>query len=140
MSQVRPVKLQHPQRGLFSNCLLTTPTFRAEYSIVSRHKFALGRLLERLEGTTIYALSPSASKPNTPAIDTEKETSFFDDRSVTRRDVESATSKRVVANINWQYPFKNTDIEIPDRGRGQSAVVGPMRRNMDDLMLKSQLR
>ena len=134
------VKLQHPKKRLFTNCILTNPTWRADYSITSTKSAGILGLFQKLENTKIFELSTSASRANTPACAADNEASFFDAGSATYREVEHARNKRVVADISWGRRFRDTQVEIPNRGRGRSAVVGPMRRTIGDLMSKDRFR
>ena len=134
------VVLSHPRSRLFSNCILATPSQRAMYSIASQNRSPFSN---QPSSTTIYALSLSSSQPNTPEQSEESETSFFDDDSVVNhRDAERALGKRVVATVRWRGSEANAndglEVEIPNRGRSGTALVGPMRRSLHDILISTR--
>ncbi|KLO13095.1 hypothetical protein SCHPADRAFT_904507 [Schizopora paradoxa] len=110
------VVLTHPRARLFSNCILATPSQRAMYSIASQNKSPFSN---QPSSTTIYALSLSSSQPNTPE-----------------------QRKRVVATIRWRGSEANAndglEVEIPNRGRSGTALVGPMRRSLHDILISTR--
>jgi len=134
----REVQLTYPRLRLFKNCIFTTPSGRAEYSISTNlNRGCCGRT------TKIYALCPPTyAIEEEHAIDNEKGASGFNEYIGApvggKRGGPIANGKSVVAEINFRPPFRrHLTVEVPNRQRMGTAAVGPMRRNMRDLFIRN---
>ncbi|KLO12457.1 hypothetical protein SCHPADRAFT_941212 [Schizopora paradoxa] len=123
----REVQLTYPRLRLFRNCILTTPSGRAEYSVSTRwNKGFAGRT------TTIYALCPSLEE----SIDEKSAYGFNEYAPLGGSHQPPANVKTVVAEINFRFPYRrHLTVEVPNRQRLGTAAVGPMRRNLQDLFI-----
>lgn len=125
----REVQLTHPRLRLFRNCILATPSGRAEYSVSTRWNPGFsGRT------TTIYALCPSLEE----SLDEKSAYGFNEYAPPSGRPQPPANSKSVIAEINFRFPYRrHLTVEVPNRQRMGTAAIGPMRRNLQDMFIRN---